>query len=225
MRVRIGVRLLILVILVHASYAWAAPRYDVLTLGSGIEAMRYVPKKFNWFQARPLLVALHGMSETMAQSCEVWQPVAEELGMILLCPKGSNFEKGYTRRPMDDRQVISGFVDMVEESHRVNREKSVLVGFSRGGNFAIELGVRYPDKFQNVVCIFGFFNRGVERIVQRQAFGGKLGHSKFNFITGRHDVTEASSRFGFGVFRKYGISSKLKVHFGFEDMIFAWELP
>jgi len=184
----------------------------IMYLPNGAKAIRYLPASFKSYKRYPLLVVLHGMKQTMRDAFQKWKPVADQLNMILLCPQGSQFEEGYIRRPIDDRKNIVLFRDRLVQEYHINTRRTIVAGFSRGGNFAIELGVIYPHKFQNVICIFGFFNRGVDRILQRNVNRRLYYKSRFYFITGKNDLSYQSSLLGNKSLQRHRIKSNVWVY-------------
>lgn len=159
-------------------------------------------------------MALNGIYETPEQSFERFHTTADSLNMILLCPKGSNFQEGYVRLPVDDRENISLWWDYLNRKFKINRQKSVLVGFSRGGSIATEMGLYYPSKFKNIVCIFGFFSDRHRQIVSDNIakYGNLYYASQFYFITGENDVTEPSLTNGSKYLLKNNINVQLKIY-------------
>ena len=87
-----------------------------------------------------------------------WKTVADALDMILLCPEGSSRVNAYVRKSKDDMRSVTELFIMLEMTYNVNRALSLLVGFSRGGNIALEMGVRFPDVFPNIISFFGFLS-------------------------------------------------------------------
>ncbi|MBT5856247.1 hypothetical protein HOH87_06400 [bacterium] len=213
-RTRLLLMLLILVgVSLSGSVSAKTPsKFKSIRFKNGLRAKLVTPPFYRSWRSYPLLVALHGKRGTMIEACEQWKPVADAFDMILICPKGGNFEEGYVRKPVDDRRRIAEAVDEMSDRHRIRPNESMVVGFSRGGNFAIELGVLYPNRFRNVVCLFGFFNNGVERHVKRQVEKRRLSDSHFYFITGKNDLSEQSSRKGAKVLKKHGVSARLKIY-------------
>jgi predicted esterase len=185
-----------------------------ISLPNGTKALLYLPEDINLQDRRPLLMALHGMGQTPEQILEIWRPVADSLSMILLCPKGSNFTEGWTRYPMDDRKNLSDFFIKINTTYKIDRLHSVLVGFSRGGNFAIETGLVYPSTFRKVICICGFFLDKHELIAQNNLQGLPYLYKKsfFYFITGKSDSTHPSLLDGVALFQKNHIATQIKIY-------------
>ena len=141
-------------------YKFYTYRYPLTNIASEQEApvFLYLPKQFIPFKAYPILVALHGMKEEAKSTCETWKELADSRRFILLCPGGSHFKEAYTRSPVDDRARISAWFETVQTRYRTLPNKTILAGFSRGGNIALELGLKRPDLFPNLLCIFGFYS-------------------------------------------------------------------
>lgn len=180
----------------------------------GASAIRYLPTGFKPYRSYPLLMALHGMKQTNQEVFEIWRPVADAIGMILICPQGSNFKLGYTRQsPRDDRKVLVGFKKMMREQFYLEEDRSVLIGFSRGGNIATELGVMYPEIFPQVVSLFGFFTSALG-LSAPGLLSRAEARSSFYFVTGTGDLTYGSSVRGAQVLKGLGARTYLKVFDG-----------
>ena len=180
---------------------------------SNMAAIKYLPKNYNPKKSYPILMALHGLKESPLKSIKHFKPVADELNMILICPEGQSFSQAYLRKPIDDRKNFVNFLNLVATQHKINKNKSILVGFSRGGNFAIETALKYPNKFKNVISYFGFFNKGVERIPQKKLTQNSNTYkkTKIYFYSGNGDQTLQSNIFGRRILGKLNIKSRLYI--------------
>lgn len=183
-----------------------AQQKTTLIFENKAEAIEYLPKNFSPEKKYPLIIALHGMAQTSNSAFEKWKPVADDLNAILLCPKGSDFNQGYTRTPIDDRKIFVDLFNTMKKKYKIDESKSVLAGFSRGGNFAIETGILYPETFKNIICIFGFFNKGIENEIDNSNYD----LSNFYFITGNNDLTQKSLIYGKKQLDQNGIRTYLK---------------
>ena len=168
----------------------------------------YIPKSLNQSNPHPILMALHGMSEYTKPTCHKWKKIAEEYNYILVCPVGNSFKEAYLRSPFDDRFGFTEILTYFDNNYSVNIDKSILVGFSRGGNIAIETGIMYPRKFKNIISIFGFYNAFNSRTLQKTAHNTPFKHSNFLLITGQKDATFQSISNGQKELDKYSIRSK-----------------
>ncbi len=180
-------------------------------LKKGAVAIQHLPIGFNPSKRYPVIIALHGKGQTARHAFNAWQEVADDLQMILLCPKGSNFNQGYTRKPIDDRKIFMDFLHYLDQKYRIDTSKSFLAGFSRGGNFAIETGVLYPNKFPNIICLFGFYNDLLTEEIKKSRNRALYKRARFYFMTGKTDVTRESLERGAKILNEHGIKTKVKV--------------
>jgi len=196
-------------------YAFGEQKY--IKLANGVRAIIYFPKRYQKkfrYKRYPMLITLHGIRETSEQSLARWKRVADHLDMILVCPRASSYQKGYTRVPRDDRRQVSYLWDYMTTHYRINKKKSVLVGFSRGGHIAVEIGLIYPSKFRNIVCIFGFFgNRHISMVKSTlKRHRNAYRRSKFYFITGKQDLTRKASNLGYKTLNGLNINTRIKTY-------------
>ncbi|MFC1617240.1 alpha/beta hydrolase-fold protein [Candidatus Margulisiibacteriota bacterium] len=207
---------LVLLLLLIPTHLFAKIKY--LNLKKSGRAIVYIPasyyQKANRFRRYPLLIALHGLRETSEQSLGRYQKIANNLNMILVCPRASSYRGGYTRKPKDDREKISYLFDYMVRNYRIRKNKSVLVGFSRGGHIAVEIGLMYPAKFRNVVCMFGFFDKRHERMLKNnlRRYKRLYKRSRFYFITGKGDLSQRATNLGYRTMKNRGIKTKLKTY-------------
>ncbi|RAP33591.1 hypothetical protein DID77_02895 [Candidatus Marinamargulisbacteria bacterium SCGC AG-439-L15] len=133
---------------------------DALTLKlkNGFSGKVYIPEQFDFSKPSTLIIALHGIRQSAESAYEKWQPVAKAYQMILLCPQGSDYIQAYRRSPVDDRQNIRQLRNKLMSLYPIKENDVWMVGFSRGGNLAVEMGVLYPKEFSKVICLFGFYN-------------------------------------------------------------------
>lgn len=185
------------------------------------KALLYQPKSLNTSASSPLIIALHGMGESTQSVYRAWKPVADQLGSLLLCPKGSNYKMGYTRKPIDDRKIFIQFRDYMTTNYDINEREVILAGFSRGGNFAIETGLLYPHQFPNIICIFGFYNTFNDTYLDQFADLPVYKKSHFLLLTSKNDMTEKSLTYGYHQLNSISIQAQLKklpnIHHAYPD--------
>jgi predicted esterase len=188
------------------------PLPNRLDLPSGANGRLYWPKAYDVEEGkRALVIALHGLKQTPEDAMSAWRPVAESLNIIVLTPSGNAFEHGYTREPIDDRVRIRELRDHMVKTYGVDPSQVYVAGFSRGGNYAIELGLKYPDIFPRVMCLYGFYNTANATLLETGMSEKLYEKSHFYLVTGHGDMTENSLR-GFHLkLKDLGVSSKLHV--------------
>lgn len=181
------------------------------TLENGSKALVYFPKSFNKYRSTPVIMALHGMSEYTQPTMDRWKPIAEAYGYIIITPIGNNFSQGFSRSPIDDRKDFVSFFELLKKHYRIDTKKSILAGFSRGGNYAMETGILYPETFPNVICIFGFFTDVNKANLEKNYTPKKYKKSKFMIISSKGDFTEKSSKLAVDTLTSYSIPAKLNL--------------
>ncbi len=183
--------------------------YSVLKLQSGMKAIVVLPESYKETRRYPVLVALHGMKENMHLSYRRFKELANQNNMILLCPEGSDYEKAYLRESPDDLAQIMAVYELVLDRYRVDRKKTVLLGFSRGGTIALETAMRYPQYFPIAVSMFGFFNTDEMTTYYRQAPLEIWEKRQVFLITGSTDYSKISMQRAYDFFTQRRISVQL----------------
>ena len=56
------------------------------------------------------------------------------------------------------REMISQFIDELQEAYSFNPKKSFLMGFSQGTILSYAVALSYPKKIQNIVAMSGYIN-------------------------------------------------------------------
>ncbi len=187
-----------------------AQTFKTVYLSNGAKAYLYIPSHFDPKKKYPVLMALHGMGQSAQSALTAWKKVAETYHYILICPQGSDFKEGYVREPIDDRKRFIEFHDWLKSHYKINQADSVIAGFSRGGNVAIEAALLYPNRFPKAICIFGFFNQAYCQPLLEKPYSG-VKKASFYFITGKGDLTETSLKNGQTQLQNKGISCKIHV--------------
>lgn len=184
-------------------------KITTVTLESGSKALQYLPQNFNPLKSYPFIMALHGMGEYTRPTLDKWIDIADHYGYILICPVGSNFKRGFTKKPVDDRAQFLAFKKHLESQYKIRTKESILAGFSRGGSYAIETGILYPEDFPNVLSMFGYFNKiNYEHLI---SMNRDYRQSQFYILTGLGDYSELSSSKGYMALQERGIAIQLEI--------------
>lgn len=186
---------------------YLAYEHPLITIDAKENVFLYKPRGYLFFKRYPVLVALHGKRESAQGTCDTWKPVSDHYGFILLCPGGSDFEEAYIRAPIDDRKRIRYWLDYVHNEYKTKSDQTLLAGFSRGGNIALELGLSQPKAFPQVLCLFGFFNASLIKKSYKISSSQKL-----CLITGKGDPSYDSMMNAFDFLKQKKISARIYVY-------------
>ena len=133
------------------------------TNGSGTLSYElYIPSTYRPGTAAPMVVALHGCTETadVYRQLSGWDKLAEAKGFIVLFPQQSSsrnymscwnwFQQANMQRGSGEPAIIAGMVSAVEQQGSVDRHRVYVTGFSAGGAMSTVMGATYPDVFAAV---------------------------------------------------------------------------
>ena len=143
----------------------AAAKAGTLTSGSyngpvgSIPYELYVPSSYTAGRAMPMVVALHGCSQTADSFRQQtrWDQQAEAKGFIALFPQQDSSNNYLTcwnffldssmHRGAGDPARIAAVTSLVENTYNVDPHQVYVAGFSAGGGMASVMGATYPDYF------------------------------------------------------------------------------
>jgi poly(hydroxyalkanoate) depolymerase family esterase len=119
----------------------------------------YVPSTYTPGTPMPLVVALHGCTQTVDEFRQLtrWDAEAEAKGFIVLFPQqdSSNntflcwnfFQDSSMHRGGGDPARIAAVTSVIENSYNVDPTRVYVAGFSAGGAMASVMAATYPDYF------------------------------------------------------------------------------
>jgi len=117
----------------------------------------YVPKAYKHGSPRPILMMLHGFNGS-ADSARRMQPLAEELGMVLVAPESRDLTWGQSAPGFDpDSKYLGAALRAVTGYLDVDRKHVAIGGISDGATYAFSMGLAYGDVFSHVVI----FSEGI----------------------------------------------------------------
>ena len=128
--------------------------------GGSLQYQLYVPKTYKRGTAVPLVVALHGCTQTadVFRQQTRWDQVAEKQGFIVVFPQQSsranqlscwNFFRD-TQRGSGEPATIAGLAQYIGREYSINSRRIYVAGFSAGGAMASVMAATYPDVFAAV---------------------------------------------------------------------------
>jgi poly(hydroxyalkanoate) depolymerase family esterase len=119
----------------------------------------YVPSTYQAGTPVPLVVALHGCTQTADQFRLLthWDALAEAKGFIVVFPQqdaGANtfkcwnfFQDGSMHRSAGDPARIAAVTSLIENTYNVDPHRVYAAGLSSGGAMASVMAATYPDEF------------------------------------------------------------------------------
>ncbi|MGK0300992.1 MAG: pimeloyl-ACP methyl ester carboxylesterase, partial [Planctomycetota bacterium] len=129
---------------------------ELKVLGEGEETdlHLYVPKSYDPSQPAPLLLWGHGAGGNGSGQYQLWQEVAEKVGMLILAPT-EPIAQGYSKQPRERASTLEA-LRWARRFANVDENAIFVGGWSRGGHLAWDLALRHPDLFAGmVVCVGG----------------------------------------------------------------------
>lgn len=114
----------------------------------------YVPAKYDPTLPAPLLMSFHGTGGDGTQSHQGWQSVADELGMLVVCPGDTMAAQGYTASQAE-RDRAWAALRLARRRFNVDENRIYATGISRGGHLTWDLALRQPDRFAGIAPMIG----------------------------------------------------------------------
>jgi poly(hydroxyalkanoate) depolymerase family esterase len=163
-----------LVMLVTASHSDAALT-PVSNFGSNPGALamyKYVPSGLP--SGRPLVVVLHGCSQTAASmEAAGWNKLADQYQFAVLYPEqatannpircfnwaGEYGDVANLMRGMGENQSIISMIDNMNTTHGTDNAKTFIMGFSAGGAFVPVMLATWPERFAGAAIMEGIAYR------------------------------------------------------------------
>jgi poly(hydroxyalkanoate) depolymerase family esterase len=122
----------------------------------------YIPSTYQAGTPVPLVVALHGCTQTADQFRlqTRWDALAEAKGFIVVFPEQDPkanqfkcwnfFQDGHMHRSAGEPMRIAAMTSSIERSYSVDLHRVYASGFSAGGAMASVLAATYPDMFSAI---------------------------------------------------------------------------
>ena len=129
----------------------------------------FVPSTYNASFPAPLILALHGFSQT-GEKLEKYlnlTPVAEAKGILYVHPNGTTDKTGtrfwnatpeccdFHTPKVDDDAYLMSIVDEVSKNYSVDPDRIYIIGHSNGGFMANRMACMHADRIAAVVSLAG----------------------------------------------------------------------
>ena len=118
------------------------------------DALLYVPESAAKFQRAPLMLSLHGATRNADRAIELFRPLSDEHGFLLLAPASIGrtwdvIESTYG----PDITFLNRSLARVYELRDIDPARVAIAGFSDGASYSLSVGLANGDLFG---AVFGF---------------------------------------------------------------------
>lgn len=185
--------------------------FDFKKAAAASKPLIIVPEGLDADKPAPLIVAMHPYGGTAEWIVDKWKKVAADAGAILVAPRAvrkvvgrDGFSWG---APDEADQLLTAAMKAVEQSHKIDKSKLVLTGFSQGGMMAFTLGVRHADEFVGVIPVAGHYTPGLAKTL-------KDAKPRFYMMVGSKDLELDSNKTADQELEAAGVKSRVIIYDG-----------
>ncbi len=115
----------------------------------------YLPANYDPSRPAPLILACHGSGGEGSTMIAEWRATADAIGALICAPTDPASAGGYAFTPRERAAALAA-LRWMRRHYDVDENRIHLVGASRGGHLAWDLGLRHPDLWASVApCIGG----------------------------------------------------------------------
>ncbi len=143
---------------IPGSSSSSGPFSGTFTNSSGsITYKGYVPSSYKSGTAVPLVVALHGCTQSADDFSKLtgWNTLAEQKGFIVVYPEQNTnnnqlkcwnfFQQAHMQRGSGEPSLIAGITNWVQQHYTVDAHRVYVNGLSAGGAMSSIMAATYPD--------------------------------------------------------------------------------
>ena len=135
--------------------------------GEQREYLLYVPSTYNPSEPVPLVLSIHGFTQspTIQEYVSQWNSLADQYGFIVVYPSGLNFPKLWRVAETDldptavEKEVrfFSDLLDKLSLDYTIDAERIYVNGLSNGGGMALRLACDMPDRVAAIGSVAGAY--------------------------------------------------------------------
>ena len=152
----------------------------------------YIPSGYKSGTAVPLVVALHGCSQsadTISKQIKL-DNLAESATFITVYPEQPSsannlscwnwFQSANMQRGQGEPSILAGITQWVQQNYTVDAKRTFVEGFSAGGAMAVVMGATYPDLYGAIGVGSGIeYNGGTAALGGAQLDATKAGQAAY----------------------------------------------
>lgn len=180
----------------------AASSFTTVNYKANQQYLRYVPSTYKAGEEVPLVVALHGCSQTASQfaTSTKLNKMAEKYNFIVIYPQQAvtrqvimcwSFFSSTSRNSTEPKMIVN-MVNQVKSKYSIDDEQVFVCGFSAGGAMASTLALCYPDVFAAASIASGLMHNSCNMMTYATAM--LAGSSNSPTTTGRSAYSSAGSK-------------------------------
>lgn len=180
----------------------AASSFTTVNYKMNQQYLRYVPSTYKAGTEVPLVVALHGCSQTASQfaTSTKLNKMAEKYNFIVIYPQQAATRQvllcwsffSSTSRNSTEPKMIVNMVNQVKSQYSIDNDQVFVCGFSAGGAMASTLALCYPEIFAAASVTSGLMHNSCNMMTYATAM--LYGSSNSPTSTGRSAYSSAGSK-------------------------------
>lgn len=118
------------------------------------DALLYIPESASKFERAPLVVSLHGATRKADRGIELFRPLSDELGFLLLAPASEDSTwDAIVANWGPDPAFINLCLQQTFKMRSVDPARMAMAGFSDGASYSLSIGLANGNLFR---AVFGF---------------------------------------------------------------------
>ncbi|MEW6730470.1 MAG: alpha/beta hydrolase-fold protein [Acidobacteriota bacterium] len=106
----------------------------------------------------PMLIALHGETESAFGMIDIMRVIAERHSLVLVAPQGKYFiGDGHYQwgRRNEAEALVMQAIEQAKGKYSIDPNRIYLMGFSQGGYLSLTLGLSHPEIFAGAIAFSG----------------------------------------------------------------------
>lgn len=132
---------------------------ESLKSGASLMPKTYLPSNYNKDKAAPLMVLLHGYGGNPTSMIDLYKPLAESKGVILMACRASEISgRNSFYWDFENRTAIEKIrrdIEKVAARFNIDKDNILLSGFSQGGYLCYDFGLKNADLFKGLMPVAG----------------------------------------------------------------------
>lgn len=147
----------------HDDPRWAAllgrlrELHETVAIDPNAQTVRtYVPPGLPPDRPAPALVVLHPYGGNAEAFLAHWKAASDDLGLVVIAPESPRVvsAEGFRWGSIAETEaIVQAAIERTAKEHPIDTSRIVLAGFSQGGQRALDVGLRHPERFAGIVAI------------------------------------------------------------------------